>query len=507
MKGAMLSIGRAIANAPDALGRAAVAAALGLVLATAQAADARAQTEGAADAQQGLTLAGALTAALRPGNPTIEQQNDNVQNAAGRAQEASGEFDWNTHVEGGWQLLYVPKPVGGVLTDTTSTVSSYYYDANIGRKFRNGIEVDPGVTAYPGAGATPAQTAGLTQLRPSLGLKVPLLQGFGTESADAAERAAQDALESARKNRGFALQQYAQNVATTFWRCVADDLVLQEAQDADRNSAAYGDTLAKMVKQGVVEPTVQQQWTANHVSEHLNVDKAQDESQKCRRDLAYAVTGSLDEPWPAASGELPNVADLAPAVSQISEGAMDDLAIAQRQDLKAAADTLMAARENLRTADDSTRPELDIHLDPDRAIVSLTKSLGNNTANGRRAEADAAEDQADLALRQLQDQVRMQVSDAIANLRRAASDWATLDQAEKQMESVVGDAEKRARFGSISWADFFAAQNQLSQLRQQVIDARLQFAVALGALRLATGAIDADEPAVLAGDLTKLPTP
>jgi outer membrane protein TolC len=72
---------------------------------------------------------------------------------------------------------------------------------------------------------------------------------------------------------------------------------------------------------------------------------------------------------------------------------------------------------------------------------------------------------------------------------------------------VVGDAEKRARYGSISWSDFLNAQNQLSQLRQEVVNARLAFTVNLSLLRLATGTIDADQPFALAADLTRLPAP
>jgi outer membrane protein TolC len=461
---------------------------------------------GAANAQT-VTLADALKQALRPDNPTLQQQDDNVAAAAGRAQQAKGAFDWTTNVQGGWQQLYVPTPENGFLTNRTSTVGSYYYSANVGRRFRNGIEVAPGVTAYPGSGATPAQTSGLTQIRPALGLKIPLLRGAGTANADAAERGAAHALDSARESRSFALQQFAQTVAATFWRCVADDQILQETEDADRHSADYETTLNKMLKQGLIEPTVVQQWSANNVTQHLGVDRARDDSQRCRRDLTYVMTGGISEPWPQASGELPPIDGLTQALDQANEQALVLLALDQRPDLKAASRNVLAARENVRSAKDSERPQLDLHVDPDRAIVSFSRTFGNNLAKGREAEASAAEDQAALTLRQLQDQVRNQVSDAVSNLKRSASDWAALDGAQRQMEVVVGDADKRARYGSISWSDFLNAQNQLSQLRQQVINARLAFAVNLSMLRLATGAIDPDQPFALAADLTKLPNP
>jgi outer membrane protein TolC len=454
----------------------------------------------------GMTLKDALQQALSPGNPTLEQQTDNVDAAAGRVQEARGAFDWNTHVEGGWQELFVPKPVNGLLTNQTSIVSSYYYNASIGRRFRNGLEVAPGITAYPGAGATPAQTAGLTQLRPALGLKVPLLRGLGSV-ADAPERSALDSLAGAKESRAFAVQQFAEQVAASFWKCLAQDQILAETRSVDQHASDYTATLNDLVKKGLLEPTIAQQWTANAVAQHLDVARAEDASTRCRRDLSYLITGLPAAPQLRPTGSLPNVDTLALAVEQIDEEALVDAAVDQRHDLVAASRAVMAARENLRAARDNERPELDLRVDPDHAILSFNKALGNNAAKGRTAQASAAEDQAEVAMRQLDEQVRDQVDDAVVDLKRAAADWTALDRAEKQMEAVVGDSERRARYGSIAWSDFLNAQNQLSQLREQMINARLNFAIALANLNLATGAIATEEPSRAVTDLTSLPKP
>jgi outer membrane protein TolC len=455
-----------------------------------------------------VTLTDALRQALRPDNPTLEQQSDNVAAAAARARAAKGQFDWTVNASGGWQEFYGPKVnSAGLLTDQTTTANIYSYTANIGKLFRNGIAIDPGITAYPGSGVTPAQTAGLTQIRPMLGLKIPLLRGRGQGAVDANERAAIDALGGARNDSAFANQQFAANVAKTFWRCLADDAVLSEAQAVNAHAAHYGSILTRMLRKGLIEPTVVQQWSANNVSQQLNVDRAQDETQKCRRDLGYALTGRVDQPWPSASGEMPSVEALAAEVDKLDENALAELALGQREDLKAAGDRLQASREQLRGAKDATKPELDIHIDPLQATIGFSKSLGNNAAEGREAEATAQADQADLALRQLEDQVRIQVGDAVTDLRRAAADWTALDAAAKQMDVVVATAEKRAAFGTINWGDFLNAQNQASELHRQVIYQRLAFADALATLQLLTGSIDPDHPALLATNLSKLPTP
>jgi outer membrane protein TolC len=455
-----------------------------------------------------LTLEDTIREALRSDNIAIQVQDENVNGAAAKLQQAAGAFDWNVSAQGGWQLLYIPKSANGILTDQTSAVGSYYYSASIGRQFRNGIEIDPGFTAYPGAGASPAQTAGLTQTRPSLGLKIPVLRGLGEESADAAERAAADALSGSHLSRSFAIAQFAQTVVQTFWRCLADDRIAQISEDTDRDGSNYGETLQKMASRGLLEPTVAQQWSATNSYRHINAQKAQDAVQLCRRDLAYATTGSSNGPFPVPSGELPKIEALTDAVDGLNAGALIQLALDNRRDLQAVQQNVDAAAENLRSARDSTSPELNLHIEPDRAIVSYTQSIQNNVGEGQEAAAAAAKSQAELALRQLQDQIRNDVADAVRNLQRAGSDWTTLSAAEQQMEIVVGEANRRARYGSISWFDFLHAQDQLVQLQRQVVDARLQFAFGLAALRFATGTIELDggTPARLAADFETLPT-
>jgi outer membrane protein TolC len=250
-----------------------------------------------------------------------------------------------------------------------------------------------------------------------------------------------------------------------------------------------------------------QQWAANNVTQHLNVGRAQDEARRCHRDLAYMMTGDPASPWLEPLGELPRVEDYSPALDRLNEQTLIALALDRRTDLKALMENIQASHELLRSAKNAEQPALDLHLDPEHSFVSFTKKFGNNTARGKEAQAASAEDQAHLAFRQLQDQVHDQVSDALANLRRAASDWAALNDAEKQMGTVVTDAEKRARFGAINWSEYLTAQNQLTQLRQQVINARLAFADNLALLRLVTGSIDPSRPASLAVDMVTLPTP
>jgi outer membrane protein TolC len=448
--------------------------------------------------------------ALRPDSLATLLQDETVKAAAGKLQQVKGAFDWTITATAGWEVLYSANPVVlngvSVLTDSVRTNNAFYYSANIGRLFRNGIQIDPGVLVYPVAPSA-ALTNGLTQLRPTLGLKIPLWRGLGEEGADAGERAAKDSLMAAQRSRVYAVAQAVQNDVQTFWRCLADDQIAQITQNSERNSAAYQQSLNSLLKRGMIEPTTAQQNAANGVTQHLSAQTANDTAIACRRDLAYATTGSVKGPFPGPTGELPAVAPIVDAVDRLDVDALTQLALTQRPDLKGAEQNVEAAEENLRFAQDQASPEIDLHVDPLGASVNYTQSIQNNVAQGSEAQASAAKSQAEISLRQLEDQVHFDVSDAVRSVRRAVSDWTALKAAETQMERAVNDANKRAKYGSITWSDFLTTEAQLAAIQQQMVTTQLQFAVSLATLRLVTGTIvmDGETPATMAEKFTTLP--
>jgi outer membrane protein TolC len=463
---------------------------------------------GTADAQT-MTLEAAIRGALRNDNIDLQLQNETVNGAAGRLKQAAGAFDWNVNAQAGYQTLYVGKVTStGALTNQVSQVGSYYYSVGVGKEFRNGISIAPGFIGYPGAGASPAQTGGLTQARPLLGLKIPLLRGLGEESADAGERAARDALFGAKLGRTFAIAQIVENVAQTYWRCIADDRIAQLSQTTDQAASDYQATLDKMVKQGLVEPGSAKQNSINGLGTQMNTIAAIDVAQKCHRDLGYSTTGKIGGPQPALSGDLPAVAPMIDAVNHLSAPKFEQLAFDNRPDLQAAQKNVDATAETLKSARDSTSPDLSLRIDPDHATLNYTQSLGNNYAEGQEEAAEAANNQAQLALRELQDKIRFDINDAIHGVQEAASAWTKLNAAKSQMEKIVSDGKRSAQFGAIGWQQYISSQGQLLQLQQQLINAQLQFAIGLAGLRLATGSIemDSETPASIAAKLASLPS-
>ena len=447
-------------------------------------------------AKPGLSLEQAIRLTLRGSNDAIRLEDEKVNSAAAKLKQASGAFDWMVSGEGGYETLYVPRvaqgllPNRGVLTDQTDTLGTGYISGGVGRTFRNGVTVRPGITAYPSSGASVAQTMGQTQFRPSLGIQIPLLKGLGESSADAIERAAQESLRGSGFARDFAISSLVNDVVQIYWRCLASDQIAANTSEADRRATEYENSLHQMAGRGLIEPTVAQRASAIAVSRRLSVEQAADAADACHRDLAAATADGAASAGAATSGELPRMEDMAAGLNRLNETALQDLALENRADAKAARQNVAAADAKLDGARDATRPSVSLNLEPDRAIVRFSQSLENNAGEGLMAEASADNSQAKITLDRLQVQIRSQVSDTLRQLRRAYSDWKILDEALRQMDVVVIDARGRAELGVTDRSDFVSAQTQLASIRNQQTNARLQFASSLATLRLVTGTIN-----------------
>jgi outer membrane protein TolC len=461
----------------------------------------------------GLSLEDAIKGTLRGDNININVQDEKVTSAEAAEKQARGQFDWTVHSEGGWQRLYYPRAVYGVapnlgvLTNSTQIGSAYYTTTGVGREFRNGIQINPGVTAYPGAGATAAQTLGLTQLRPSLGLKIPLIHGLSEEAYDATEKAAKETLRGTRFDREYAIQHLVHDTVQTFWRCVASDELAEVAAESERFAAKDSANLTQLAKHGAIEPTVAQRATAISADKHVLARQTADSAQMCRRDLGLATTGSVGGVLPQAAGDLLNVDSYGPQLDSLTESAMLDLALNNRPDLKAAQRYLAAATEAHAGAEDNTSATLDVHVDYNTAFLSYTQSIENNASEGAAASAASAERQALLTFRQLQTQAQVDIADTLRNLRQAYSDSIAVDKAEHQMEAALADSEKMTKFGTSDHKDLLLAHDQLTDLQNQLVTARLLFASSLATLRLVTGTIDPDDesPARIADEFRTLP--
>jgi outer membrane protein TolC len=195
-------------------------------------------------------------------------------------------------------------------------------------------------------------------------------------------------------------------------------------------------------------------------------------------------------------------------VNELSDKALDELALNNRSDVKAAREYISAAVASRKGAEDNTSPNLTLQVDPTHAFVIYSQSLENNTAEGREAEALSTQRQAEIALHQLESQIAVDITDALRNLKGAVADWKTVTEAERQMVAAVQNDEKRARFGVLGRHDLLATKDQLTQIETQRVNAELLFASSMTSLRLITGTVHPEQEtaAASAAKFSTLPT-
>jgi outer membrane protein TolC len=211
-----------------------------------------------------------------------------------------------------------------------------------------------------------------------------------------------------------------------------------------------------------------------------------------RRDLAVAM-GKPADSAPVAVGEFPPMDGMSDTIARMSEQGLTDVALANRHDLMALMRYDAAENERVRGARNGLQPKVDLYVDPSKVLLRYSRTLGRDVEQGQVSAAVAAQNEARLNLEQAQVQVRVDISGQLRALKDAMTDWMALTQSEGLLETVVSDAQRRADAGVISQQEYRAAQNELAQVRAQVIDAKLQYAQSLAGLRLATGTIAAGD--------------
>ncbi len=458
---------------------------------------------GAASARAGDVKLEDVVSSAMTQSTAVQQADAKVQQASGQLQQAEGAFDWTVSGRTGWQRLYLPKIRNGLFTDETEVTSAIPIEANITKKFSNGISIGPGVTFYANTAASNAQTFGLTTPRPHFNVTVPLWQGSGSDSPLAAKaHAAEKALQGSRFENDYARDLAVHDAVQVYWRCLALRDQTQIAQVAEEDSLDYDALLKKQAQNGQLEPAELDRATADQAVKHVDVTKGQLAEQSCLRQLGQAMGASGGAP-PAVTGEFPDMGAMADDVTHLNEAAMTDLALRNRLDLQALNQYAAAANDQVKGANSGLGPQVDLSLDTDGVFVNLSKSIEGNVENGTLQAAQAQETIARLNQRQAESQIRSDIADQVQAIKGALADWRSLSHSADLMEGVVASAHKRAAAGFIPRAAQTDAETARAQTKQAMVDAQLRFCAALAALRLSTGTVAA-QPGAPAGSLAAL---
>ncbi len=442
-----------------------------------------------------LTLAEAVQLALA-NNIGLQLQQDDVNSAEGAKEAAEGEFDIIAKGEGGAESLEKTPLIPGDSEEERTA----QWAVGLQKKYTTGTEVSVNWknSRFAGTPVTtlidPVYNSGL-----SLGVRQPLLQGFGTDRQTASMRASEKNLAAATFLVSAEAANLAAKVKGAYWNLVyawqdksVKELSLKLAVkllDETEEKIRAG----KLASVDIYQP---QSEIARREESLISADRA----IGLHEDELKLLLNSRDWQVPFIPTDRPPTAQMVPEFQVIEENAL-----LHRPDLKAAELAIDAAKIQEEVALDNTRPSLalvglvgqggtdkayddsmsDAVDDPKtqwQAGLAFSMPLQNSGAKGLYRQAGSAHNKAknsaQLLRLQVQQSVRTTVRDVQLALKAMEATKKTTLATGKRLEA------EQAKFavGRATTFDVLTAQDAYSQTLSQEKQIEVVYALALAEL-------------------------
>ena len=425
--------------------------------------------------------------------------------AKARLREAKGAFDWHTTARAGWRRLYFPKvlPIQGynVLTNTLDSSSNVQVEMGVSHLFHNGIRIEPGISYFPVANASRAQTFGAVRPIPFLNLQIPLLHVFDEDNTAAAnERAAFREETGSVYERTAARQQAVFDAVQTYWRCTAAQEMRRILMAEQASSNRYLEALRVQQKSGLVSVATLEIASAKELHRASELAQTQDNVAQCRMYFSQLIDNKGSVNLPTMSDAFPKMRNLVPGIVRLRDGNLNEIALMDRPDIAASQQDVSAAEDRVASAKAGQDPKFDLSLNPDGAFLSFSMSIENNLADGEEEEAEAKADEARLSLTELHQQIGRDVTNAVVALRSSLSALKALRASDRVMTRIIEETRRAARAGGLDAKDVHVREEERVDLELQLVQTSLDSALDLAKLRLVTGTVETNGPRAASED-------
>lgn len=388
--------------------------------------------------------------------------------------------------------------------------------AGFSRLFSSGIEIQPFVDGefsgnnfrgkprdkdFGGKGLEDLFT-----MRAGLGFTVPLMRGRGATAVDARVRAAGMEQDAAGLTLDHQQSATALDTVLAYWALRG----AQESLEVARTSVALQVQLAELTKAlidaGDLPGIELARAQANEARGRALLEDRQRRVRETRVDLA--TTMGL-----ASTGEestLPTARDAFPAVTTAPPASLEAFSMSQRKDVAAAEKRQAASEVLVKGAETELRSKLDLTgsayftaLDEKRLgdaidrwvgpsidiTASYEKPLGNNSAKGALAQAEADSRTRGIALADLQRQIRLRALRSAQTLPDAAERVRQTEQAVKLYQSTIESEVERFKAGESTLIDTVVTQQQYTESQLSLVSARQALALLIAQWRFETGTL------------------
>jgi outer membrane protein TolC len=440
-------------------------------------------------APDGITIEDVVARVLA-GHPEVERGKQRVMNSEGKVRRAKDPYDWRVFADGGYQRKEVPDSSGGFLTTDTQTNHVVGGTAGVSKQFESGITVTPGYSFFYNTDSDATEALSGTRSQPNLKISVPMLRFWRDNPSAANLKAARIALGATRLDLAWKTQHALQKAALAFWEALAARGRLEILTTLKKQTDDVDSYLKALLDRGQLALSVYQRAAANRLYRSMDMDSARAAYEKARSALAVSI--GIE---PNASGEYPVPAGQFPVAEQGTQAANGDdrpyidFALEARPDLLALDSMSRAEGVRLKGARNDTPPKVDLNLALDQVFVRYVMSLGNSGAEGRLLERKAAVGEARLNADILRRRVVGEVKQAFRQLRLSERAYHTAAEANRLLEMVATDVDRRTKMGVATPQDRLATFERVADAQQRFVRAARDYAAGIAELRLATSNI------------------
>jgi outer membrane protein TolC len=469
-------------------------------------------------------------------SPDIRLQESRVSQAQGRVEEARGVFDET--VEATFEDGFTADPLTSDLETALGYSSSRTHTTRSGlgvsRLFPSGLKAGPTV-AYERiddtAGSAP--TANLATI--DFTITLPIWRGRGEAVVMAGERSAEAAWQAQRMAAAHAASVAVTRAVSSYWAYLAAFQSLEIARQSEGKAGELLGTIRLLVDADERPAADLLYLRANLASKSSARISAELDFRRARHALNLAMgreTAEIDQLGLPATDFPPFSAADFPEADHL-ESLMAGLA-ARRADLLGLDREKSAAAFELAAARDERRPKLDLEftagytgLDEGsgaeeavstygadgagpHASLSLTYAwpVRRTAAIGRIRQAEAGADQATLSYADQLRKARAAVATAFDNVRISGQVLLKSQEAAAYYRQAVDGESVKLTQGMTTIIDYVSAGDDYINALRDVVSARLDYALALIALRFEAGAIIHPEygaSSLSLADLTSVP--
>jgi outer membrane protein TolC len=466
-----------------------------------------------------ITLAEALQATLEH-HPTLSIQK--LQVTAGQAlkQQATGQFDTVFASTLSRETTTTPLssyaqsqlPVGVLADNWYQSITPY--GVNVTKQLRNGISVN----AYSNINRTMdnlTNPLGLNTSTTAVQFVVPLKQGRGRDVVDAKEQAASIEVVAREYDLRRTAESLLATTADSYWNLVAARDNLAVAVDSEKRSKAMLDTVKALIeadqrpRNDIYEVKAE---LASRVADRIAAEQVLGQSRKqLALDMGLPATeiltvGDPKDDFPAVSAATKELD------GEVLQEYFDN-ALQNRSDAIAARERTIENKVLLHSAEQMTKPQLNLQLStgyeqlsegaalgtfvgslftnlhrPDAEIgFAFQFPRGNNLAQGQRLEAQANSREAELQFAQVQRTITTSVAIATESVQDAVLRLQNTREAVEALQLTLQGMREKYRLGETSLTELLTVEDRLTAALSSNVNAELAYATALSDLRLATG--------------------